>query len=135
MSACPDEVALQDPAHRNHLEGCPACRERLASLQRDEALFEELRGVARHSAGPPAIPGYRIEGELSRGGQGVVFSAVQESTVRVVALKVLSARAGLSARERRRFEREVELGSRLAHPGIVTVFDSGVAAGCYSQRR
>lgn len=54
---------------------------------------------------------------------------MQEATQRVVALKVLSGRGALSIRERRRFEREVELASRLAHPGIVTIFDSGVSAG------
>src|SRR5262245_62044993 len=95
----------------------------------DERLFEELRGVARRSTGAPSIPGYEVEGELFRGGQGVVYRAVQESTQRVVALKVLAERSAFSARERRRFEREVELGSRLSHPGIVTVFDSGVAGG------
>ena len=129
MPECPDDENLRAPALRSHVAGCAACRARLDALQHDDGLFEELRVVARRPAGPPAIPGYRIEGELSRGGQGVVFSAVQESTQRAVALKVLSARARLSARERRRFEREVELGSRLVHPGIVTVFDSGLAEG------
>ena len=96
---------------------------------RDAVLFEELKGIARRSEGPPAIPGYQIEAELSRGGQGVVYRARQEATRRPVALKVLPAGSAASARERRRFEREVELASRLAHPNIVTVFDSGVADG------
>jgi eukaryotic-like serine/threonine-protein kinase len=112
-----------------HLERCAPCRARHAELVRDAALFGELRAVARRPPGPPRVPGYTVTAELRRGGQGTVYTAVQESTQRVVALKVLSARAALSARERRRFEREVELGSRLAHPGIVTVFDSGLADG------
>ncbi|MSR63335.1 MAG: serine/threonine protein kinase, partial [Planctomycetes bacterium] len=123
-----------EPAGQAHLQACPACRARLAALQgRDEELLRELRQVARGPADVPRIPGYRLEGELFRGGQGVVYRAVQEATSRVVALKLLHPAAGpratLSARERRRFEREVELGSRLTHPGIVTVFDSGVAEG------
>ncbi|MEQ1895506.1 MAG: serine/threonine-protein kinase, partial [Planctomycetota bacterium] len=77
----------------------------------------------------PTIPGYRLETELSRGGQGVVWRAVQEVTQRVVALKLLDDAASSSARVRRRFAREIELASRLAHPGIVTVFDGGVAEG------
>ena len=132
--ACPnDEEWLEAwPARGElaaHLASCAACRTRAESLQLDSALFEELRGVARVPDGPPAIPGYRVEEELSRGGQGVVYRAVQEATQREVALKVLAGRGALSARERRRFEREVELGSRLAHPGIVTLFDSGVSRG------
>ena len=94
----------------------------------DERLFEELGAVVRRPAGVLRVPGYRLEGELTRGGQGIVYRAVQESTQRIVALKVLLPRS-FSVRERRRFEREVELGSRLSHPGIVTVFDSGVADG------
>jgi tetratricopeptide (TPR) repeat protein len=117
MTAGPDDEALEEPVG-DELEE-----------QLDERLFEELRGVARRASGPPSIPGYRVEGELFRGGQGIVYRAVQESTQRVVALKVMAERNAFSARERRRFEREVELGSRLAHPGIVTVFDSGVAGG------
>ena len=35
------------------------------------------------------IPGYRVLNEIHRGGQGVVYQAVQESTHRKVAIKVL----------------------------------------------
>lgn len=117
----------------SHFAECPTCgarrAARLRDRARDEALFAELGSLTRAPSDPPAIPGYRIVHELSRGGQGVVHRAVQEATQRVVALKVLAGRGALSPRERRRFEREVELASRLAHPGIVTIFDSGVSAG------
>ncbi len=96
----------------------------------DSELFEELRELSRAAPrGAPAIPGYRIERELRRGGQGIVHRAVQEATGRVVALKILAGGPATSPRERRRFEREVELACRLRHPGIVTVYDSGIAAG------
>src|SRR5262245_59195906 len=80
-----------------HLAGCSSCRARLEELTLDSALFEELKDVARRRSGPPSIPGYRIDAELSRGGQGVVYRAVQEATQRAVALKV-AAGATLSAR-------------------------------------
>jgi len=127
------ELALDaaEPERRDaeHLDACPVCRARVEALRRDADLFHELREATRRPEGPPRVPGYRLEGELRRGGQGIVYRAVQTSTQRTVALKVLSSRATPSARERRRFEREVELGSLLAHPGIVTVFDSGVSEG------
>lgn len=135
MSPClsEEELALladggTAPELVRHAEGCAACAARLADERRDAALFQELRRAARART-RPAIPGYRLEAELSRGGQGVVWRAVQEATQRVVALKLLDDAASGSARVRRRFAREIELASRLAHPGIVTVFDGGVAEG------
>ena len=74
-----------------------------------------------------AIDGYRIERELNRGGQGVVYQAVQLSTKRAVALKVMLGGPFAGAASIRRFEREIELIGRLKHPGIVPVFDSGMA--------
>ncbi|MGA2496528.1 MAG: serine/threonine-protein kinase [Tepidisphaeraceae bacterium] len=78
---------------------------------------------------PPAglaVQGYDVERELSRGGQGVVYQAIQKSTGRKVAIKVLLEGAYASGQARRRFEREVELVSHLKHPNIIAVFDSGV---------
>lgn len=77
------------------------------------------------------IPGYKIVRELHRGGQGVVYQAVQKSTKRKVALKVLLEGPFAGPASKRRFEREVELVSSLRHPGIVPIFDSGVAQGQY----
>ena len=75
------------------------------------------------------IPGYQISEELSRGGQGVVYRALQVSTKREVALKVLLRGPFADRPSKLRFEREVELVARLRHPGIVPVFDSGEANG------
>ncbi|MCH2135584.1 MAG: serine/threonine-protein kinase [Phycisphaerales bacterium] len=79
----------------------------------------------------PAIEGYEVVRELSRGGQGVVFEAQQTRTHRKVALKVLLHGAWASKRQRMRFEREAELAAALTHPDIVSVYDSGVTeSGC-----
>jgi serine/threonine-protein kinase len=73
---------------------------------------------------------YRIEGELGRGGMGVVFSARNLRTGRDVALKWMLPR-GLprSASERsegaERFEREARAVSRIDHPNVVRVYDVG----------
>ncbi len=75
----------------------------------------------------PQAAGYEIQQELSRGAQGAVFLAKQTATHRTVALKVLLRGAFASERQRIRFEREVEMVASLNHPGIVTVYDSGVA--------
>src|SRR5262249_8474502 len=44
---------------------------------------------------PDSIPGYKLLRELERGGQGVIYQAIQKSTQRKVAIKVL--REGLFA--------------------------------------
>jgi tetratricopeptide (TPR) repeat protein len=104
-----------------------------------DAAWEQVRetrpigcGSDTSDGGPPphgTFPGYRLVGEVHRGGQGVVYEGVQESTGRTVAIKVL--RDGLFAgpKERMRFEREVQILAQLKHPNIVTIHDSGSAGG------
>ncbi|MCG8408011.1 MAG: serine/threonine-protein kinase [Phycisphaerales bacterium] len=70
--------------------------------------------------------GYDVAEELAHGGQAVVYKAVQKSTNRIVAIKVLRDGRFASRLARKRFEREVEIVSSLKHPNIITVFDSGL---------
>ncbi len=76
-----------------------------------------------------SLKGYRILERLEYGGQGVIYRAVQVATKRQVAIKVLLDGPLASDRQRLRFEREVDLVSRLRHPNIVTLYDSGVVRG------
>lgn len=76
-----------------------------------------------------SFTGYELIAERHRGGQGVVYEALQQATKRKVALKVLYDHASNSDISRRRFELEVEILSQLRHPNIVTVHDSGQARG------
>ncbi|MFH1748994.1 MAG: serine/threonine-protein kinase [Planctomycetota bacterium] len=80
---------------------------------------------------PPAtsFPGYEIVREIHRGGQGVVYQAIQKSTKRRVALKVMKEGPFASPADRIRFEREVEILGQLNHPNIVAIHDSGTVAG------
>ena len=75
--------------------------------------------------------GYKILGVLPRGGQAVVYKAIQKATKRTVAVKVLLQGEHASRRARYRFEQEIELVARLKHPHIVTIFDSGIAEEQY----
>src|SRR5262249_443309 len=75
--------------------------------------------------GFPAIDGYQILRRLGGGGQGIVYEAIQKTTKRKVAIKVLREEAFASKSAQRRFEREVELVAQLRHPGIIAVFNSG----------
>ncbi len=71
---------------------------------------------------------YRIERELGRGGMATVFLAHDLRHDRPVALKVLHPELA-QALGPERFEREIRLVARLQHPHILTVHDSGEAAG------
>jgi len=98
-----------------------------APLNVREQLDRE--GDAPTGAAPAAgvhIEGYQIVRELGRGGQGAVFQAIQLSTKRKVALKVLLEGAYASPATRRRFEREVDLAVSLKHANIIAILDSGV---------
>lgn len=131
------DLAVEEEASlREHLAICAGCAERARRLSaRNDTWVGRLRSVGAPPAGAErgaaglavdAVPGYRIEGEVARGGQGVVHRAVQLATRRSVALKVL--RDGLLASDaaRRRFQREIELIAELRHPNLLTVYDAGV---------
>ena len=79
----------------------------------------------------PQIEGYHVIGTVGQGGMGTVWRAVQLSTRRDVALKVLTAAGFASRKARLRFNREVELTARLEHPNIARIYDSGVHYSLY----
>lgn len=141
---------------RDHLKGCNACREAFEECQANLAFLAEIsrdlaEGVGEDFqvrpsvlssddlsvrspwlSGPlpeDAIPGYRIVREIHRGGQGIVYEALQLSTNRTVAVKVLLEGPFSSERARFRFEREVRLIAALRHPNIVVIHDSGITQG------
>ena len=48
----------------------------------------------------PSVQGYQIIREISRGGQAVVYEAIQQSTTRKTAIKVIQGGAFIGPRER-----------------------------------
>jgi TolB-like protein/Tfp pilus assembly protein PilF/tRNA A-37 threonylcarbamoyl transferase component Bud32 len=71
---------------------------------------------------------YVIEREIGRGSAAVVYLAQDLRHGRRVALKVLHAELG-AALGVERFLREIRTQARLQHPHILSLFDSGSAAG------
>lgn len=125
---------------QSHLAACKSCAQRDALLiQEHESWVTELRAaglphcaivdpLTRETQNKGSIAGYELIEEVSRGGQGIVYRAIQNSTKRTVAVKVLREGQFASRTDRRRFEREIELAAALRHPNIVAVFDSGTTA-------
>jgi serine/threonine-protein kinase len=89
--------------------------------------FASLLGSATPAT--ELFPGYDVVRQIGRGGQGVVYEAVQRATKRHVAIKAIRGGAFVTPHERIRFRREVEFAARLQHPNIVSVLDSGIHQG------
>lgn len=73
---------------------------------------------------------YRLERELGRGANGVVFLARRPGLERDYALKVLLEDTVPDAETVARFELEAAIGSKLRDPGVVPVYDVGRAGDC-----
>ncbi len=78
---------------------------------------------------PAGIPGYRVEGELGRGGMGVVYYAKRERDGLAVALKTIQPAIGASQKQIDRFLRECRILAQLEHPNIVAFHESGESNG------
>jgi serine/threonine protein kinase/WD40 repeat protein len=75
------------------------------------------------------IAGYTIMSEISRGGMGVVYHALQLRPEREVALKVLLPHLAEEPEMLARFQLEARAMAALDHPGILPVFEVGEADG------
>ncbi len=137
-----------------HISQCPLCAQWLAEARLNERLLPALMEIPAETGDGstvdiglspkaltnthtgqtrtdklPSFEGYTTIQEIHRGGQGVVYRAIQHSTKRTVAIKVLLEGAFESARHRLRFEREVDLIASLDHHNIVRIYDSGITRG------
>ncbi len=112
-AACADDFSL-----RREVETLLAC---------DQPSDTTSLPLAAPTAAPPSsFPNYRILRILGEGGQGTVYEAEQQNPRRLVALKVIRAGRSAGERVRRMFQREVETLGRLEHPGVATVYESGL---------
>lgn len=75
--------------------------------------------------GLPEIDGYALEGELGRGGMGIVYRGRRAADGAPVAVKVLIQ---TTERHERRFRREARALQRLDHPHIVPLLEAGLTS-------
>ncbi|MFJ3234371.1 serine/threonine-protein kinase [Streptomyces sp. NPDC086787] len=75
------------------------------------------------------IAGYRIEGEIGRGGMAVVYRAHDLRLDRTVALKLLAPELARNDTFRQRFTHESRVAAAIDHPNIVPVFEAGETDG------
>jgi len=89
------------------------------------ALLASLAPIQR--AAPTAgmrVGPYVLDRRVGRGGMGEVWAAEIAPNVPATAVKLLTAAAG-QLRAPERFQQEVRIGMRLAHPHLVPVLDAG----------
>ncbi len=101
-------------------------RELLVAHQQADRIFSALA---------LALPGtvldarYRLDEKIGEGGFGIVFRATHLTLGRPIAVKVFKPRPGNDNAEAiERFKREGISISRLSHPNIISVLDSGISA-------
>ncbi len=68
------------------------------------------------------IPGYEVLRKRASGGQADVYTAIQESTEQLVAIKI---GFGIAPKHRKRLDMECQFLARLDHPSIVKIVDTG----------
>ncbi len=73
--------------------------------------------------------GYRIEGQLDRGGMGVVYKAADPDLDRTVALKIIAPEHTQNPDAVARFKVEARLAASLEHPNIVPIHRGGEFEG------
>ena len=105
-----------------HLEGCDSCQRTMDRL----TAFADTAWISPppRTGSPvavPVIPGVVIQGEIGRGGFGVVYRGFQTALDRTVAVKVLRNGAVSTDQERGRLFEEAVTAARLRHPNIVQV--------------
>ncbi len=143
-SACPAETEpFPQTTHASEVVSLVDSPSTLGAVTHDPASLPPISGSdsgssrgsgsgSLHSVSQPAtwtdlsssaIGRYAVRGELGSGGMGVVFSAMQGSLGREVAVKVL--RDVNDAKLRAAFLDEARLAAALDHPGCVPIHDAG----------
>ena len=117
------KMAHESPTLAKEVVHLLRCHEELPTSFLDHAPLSDSLDLDE----PADIGGYRILGELGRGGMGIVFDAEQDEPRRRVALKVVPSGGQFQPELVQRLQREAKLLGRLQHPGIAQIYEAGTA--------
>ncbi len=116
----------QNPQHADYLR-------QLVQTLRDVAALGSSQSEAgsHHELAVKQVGEFKLIRQISEGGMGIVYEALQESLDRHVALKILRFSGVLDERQLVRFKNEARAAATLHHPHIVPVFNVGSERGVY----
>ena len=117
---------------------CWGCNKDLTSMGNSDGRAFELKDIALYWCRDCAlseqgkvpvsrIGNYHILKELGSGGFGVVYLAWDETTGRIVALKLTREKIKRNKRLLERFKREITIMKELDHPHLVRLYDEGIS--------
>jgi predicted Ser/Thr protein kinase len=116
------------------ITACPA--DSLIEPAVDSVATEIWQGKSAEGTRPESdskylksIGDYEIQGEIARGGMGVIYRAMHRKLRRQVAIKMILPARQQNPDALERFLREARAAARLQHPGIVPIYEVGEAQG------
>ncbi len=115
---------------------CAGCRKDMSDMANRDGKRDEFLDSAIYycpMCKPPRKEGtfrdkmgdYELLSLLGKGGMGEVYKAWHTVTGRLVALKRILPMAAMSEKNKKLFQREMLVISRLIHPNIVRLYDQG----------
>lgn len=87
----------------------------------DELILSGLEMLSSEVPVPARLGKYTIQGQVGRGGMGIVWKGFDPDLRRTVAIKVLSPHLALSQVARRRFQREARAAAAISHENVLTI--------------
>jgi tetratricopeptide (TPR) repeat protein len=111
-------------------------RSQAARARSSRGAGKRAGGASADEAAPTlapaeAVPNYRLIRQIYRGGQGVVYDAIQVGTQRRVAVKFMREGPFAGDSDFLRFEREIRILASLRHPNIVAIHECGSSGGFF----
>jgi eukaryotic-like serine/threonine-protein kinase len=100
-------------------EPCPLCKVAVQALSAGEAGDDPLVGTSLANR-------YQIMARIGRGSIGAIFRAIDQTTERQVAVKVLKKHLVRDEELRARFDQEAQALKRMQHKNLIAVRDCGI---------
>jgi serine/threonine protein kinase len=100
-------------------------------IQGTSKVFHPLKSLRDRILENHQFGHFKVHEEIARGGMGIVFRATNTKNNQEVALKVLKEGESSSSEQVKRFQRESESASKLQHPYIVQVYETGIEDECH----
>lgn len=124
------DEACQDPELRREVESLLGFQSTdfLEGSPVEGALANAAAGEATNLVGR-TLSHYKVLSEISRGGMGVVYRALDVKLNREVAIKVLPPELTANEERKRRFVREAQAAAALEHPHIAVIYEIDDADG------